>query len=374
MIRFAKTGTNARSRRNLLAQMGVLSVGAGLLFAGCGGGNSNNNNTNQPYSGALTRANSQMRAVEQAYLNLLAGRQPYNLPPQQARLLPTPQVDAQNAVLQSQGKTFTPTPVGSVQDVSIPGPVTPLASRMYTPTGTGPFPVLVYFHGGGWVLGSIDQYDSSARALCSKAQCVVISVGYRLGPESKFPAAHDDAYAATQYVINNAAQFGGDPARVAVGGESAGGNLASAVCLQVLQNGGKMPVYQLVIYPVAGNNMNTPSYLANANAITLNVPLIQYFLTNYLNSMTEAADPRIDLLGATFGSTLPPATVITDDIDPLMSEGQAYAQKLQAAGITTRYQNYTGVAHEFFGLDATVDTAKTAQQYAADGLNTVFRK
>ena len=313
-----------------------------------------------------------MRADEQAYLNLTP-MPLYNLPPAQARMAPTIQIDAQRAVLASQGKTLTPEAVAGTQDTTIPGPAGTLPVRVYTPVGTGPFPVLVYFHGGGWVVGSIDVYDSSCRALCNLAQCVVISVAYRLGPENKFPAAHEDAYAATQYIIANAAQFGGDPARVAVGGESAGGNLASATCLLALQRSGKMPVYQLLIYPVAGSNMATPSYLANANAITLNKPLIQYFLANYLNSMADAANPLINLLGATFGNTLPPATVITDDIDPLMSEGQAYAQKLQAVGITTRSQNYTGVAHEFFGLNATVDTARTAQQYAAAGLNTVFR-
>ena len=313
-----------------------------------------------------------MRSVLQQYL-ALNPTPIYSLTPQQARLQPSV-ADAVRAVQQSQGKSFAAETVAGTQDITIPGPAGPLQSRMYVPSGTGPFPVLVYFHGGGWVIGSIDVYDSSCRALCNAAQCMVISVEYRKGPENKFPAAHEDAYAATQFVLNNAGTWGGDPSRVAVGGESAGGNMAAAVCLLARDRQGKMPVYQLLIYPVAGNDMNTASYQTNAAAVPLSKAAVQYFLNNYLASPTDANNPLINLVGATVDTSLPPATVITDEIDPLMTEGQTYANKLQSAGITVRYQNFTGVTHEFFGTGAVVDEAKTAVQFAAQGLQTVFNK
>ena len=355
-----------------MARVGSIALGAacaGLFLAGCD--SSSNNTTTAPYSGTLTRANSQMRLVLQQFIN--ANPIPLQtLTPAQARMQPSV-ADAVKAVLTQQNKSTAPQAVGSVQDTTIPGPAGALPVRVYTPTGTGPFPVVVYFHGGGWVIATIDTYDSSCRALCNAAQAVVISVEYRKGPENKFPAAHEDAYAATQYVLNNTAQFGGDPARVATAGESAGGNMASAVCMMARDRSGKMPVYQLLVYPVAGSDMNTASYQTNANALPLNKPLIQYFLNNYLSTPADANNPLINLNGGNV-TGLPPATVITDEIDPLMSEGQAYAQKLQNAGITTRYQNYTGVTHEFFGTGAVVDEANDAVQYAAQGLKTVFSK
>lgn len=363
---------NQLTRRVFVTRLSKLGLGmasAGLFLAGCGGGG--DNTTTAPYSGTLVRANTQMRTVIQQFLN--SNPTPLqNLTPAQARQAPTV-ADAVKAVLTAQGKSTAPQPVGSVQDTTIPGPAGALPARVYTPTGTGPFPVVVYFHGGGWVIATIDTYDSSCRALCNAASCVVISVEYRKGPENKFPAAHEDAYAATQYVLNNTAQFGGDPARVATAGESAGGNMASAVCMMARDRSGKMPIYQLLVYPVAGSDMTTASYVTNANAIPLNKPLIQYFLNNYLSTPTDANNPLLNLNGGNV-SGLPPATVITDEIDPLMSEGQAYAQKLQAAGITTRYQNYTGVTHEFFGTGVVVDEANDAVQYAANGLKTVFNK
>ena len=363
------------TRRDLLARLARVGIGgaaaAGLL-AGCGGddsSSSNNNNDSLPYSGTLTRANTQMRSVIEQYL-ALNPTPIYNLTPQQARLQPSI-ADAVKAVLVAQGKSTAPQPVASVTDTTVPGPAGALPVRVYTPTGTGPLPVIVYFHGGGFVIATIDTYDASCRALANAAGAIVISVEYRKGPENKFPAAHEDAYAATQYIIANAAQFGGNPARVAVTGESAGGNLASAVCLLARQRGGAMPVYQALVYPVTNNDMTTPSYQANANAVPLSKPALQFFFNNYLNTPADGANPILAILKADV-TGLPPATVITDDIDPLMSEGQAYAQKLQSAGIFTRYQNYPGVTHEFFGTGAVVDVANQAVAYVAAGLKTAF--
>ena len=249
--------------------------------------------------------------------------------------------------------------------------------RIYTPlNASGPLPITMYYQGGGWVIATIDTYDSSCRALANAAQSVVVSVEYRKAPENPFPAAHEDCYAALQYVAQNPAQFGGDTTgspRIATAGESAGGNMAAAVCLMTRDRGGFMPIYQVPIYPVAGTNTNTPSYIENADAVPLSRPLTIYFLQNYLKNPTDYSNPLINLVGANVAG-LPPATVITDQIDPLRSEGAAYAARLQAAGIATRYQNFDTVTHEFFGLGFVVDRANDAVAFAAAGLRGAFAR
>lgn len=355
----------------------VAAASTGLLFVGVGCGSGGENDVplpvpataGEPLSGTLRRSDGQMRAVIEQFLAFNAPPV-YTLPPAQARQQPTI-ADAVRAVLQSQNRSTAPEQVGSVRDTTVPGPAGPLPVRVYTPAGSGPFPVLVYFHGGGWVIGNIEVYDSSCRALANLAGCVVVSVQYRKGPENRFPAAHEDAYAATQYVINNAAQFGGNPARVAVGGESAGGNLAAAVCLLARDRGGRLPVHQMLVYPIAGNDFRTPSYEENADATPLSRPLMQYFFNNYLASPADANNPLIALVNANLRG-LPPATVITCEIDPLRSEGQTLAARLQEAGVATRVRDYTGVTHEFFGTGAVVDKARDANRFAAEGLRAAF--
>ncbi len=317
------------------------------------------------------KADPQMKAVliELARLNPV----PLNkLTPTEARKRPGPP-DAVKAVLQKQGKPTTPQPVAKVENLTVPGPAGTIPIRVYTPEGKGPFPVLVYFHGGGWVIASIQAYDSSCRALANATGAKVISVGYRMAPEHRFPAAHEDSYAATQYIMRNAAKYGGDPARVAVGGESAGGNLAGAVCLMAKQRGGKMPIYQMNVYPIANYNLNSPSYQANANAIPLSKPLMAWFYRYALRSPRDGRSPLISLDRANLRG-LPPATVITAQIDPLQSEGKLYADRLRAAGVPVRYRNYNGVSHEFFGMAAVVDKARDANAFAAEGLKSAYRK
>lgn len=292
------------------------------------------------------------------------------LSPENARNTPTA-ADAVMGVLAKQGKPAMQM-VGDVSHILIPGSAGSLLARVYKPQGQGPFPTLVYFHGGGWVIATLDTYDASCRALANAANCMVISVAYRQAPEHKFPAAAEDAYAATQWVIANAAQLGGNPARVAVGGESAGGNLAAVTCLMARDRGGKLPVHQMLIYPVTNYAFDTPSYQENVNAKPLNQAMMQWFWGHYLNREAYGSNPYASPLRADNLRGLPPATVITADIDPLRDEGQAYAQRLRQAGISVKATNYSNVTHEFFGMGAVVDKARQAVQEAATGLKSSF--
>ena len=319
----------------------------------------------------MGKPDPQMKAVLTS-LAALHGRPIEKLTPQEARKQPTP-ADAVKALLKKQGESTAPEPVGKVEDTTVPGPGGDIPVRVYTPKGDGPFPVIVYYHGGGWVIATIDTYDATPRALVNLTNAVVISVEYRKAPEHKFPAAHEDAYAALQYVAQNADKYDGDPKRVAVVGESAGGNMASAVCLLAKQRNGALPIYEVLVYPVASGTLNWPSVQENANAKPLNKPMLQWFFKYTLNSPDDAKNPLLDLVNADV-SGLPPATVVTAQIDPLRSEGQAYAKHLKDAGIYVRYMNYDGVTHEFFGMSAVVDKAKAAQQFVADGLKTAFNE
>lgn len=290
--------------------------------------------------------------------------------PMNARNNPTP-ANAVMGVLAKQGKPAVEM-VGDVSHQLIPGPAGDLLARIYKPQGQGPFPVLVYFHGGGWVIANLDTYDSSCRALTNAAKCMVVSVAYRQAPEHKFPAAAEDAYAATQWVMGNAAQINGDPKRIAVGGESAGGNLAAVTCLMARDRRGMMPVHQMLIYPVTNYAFDTPSYQENANAKPLNKAMMMWFWSQYLKSEADGSNPYASPLRAENLRGLPPATVITADIDPLRSEGQAYADRLREAGSAVKFTNYTNVTHEFFGMGAVVDKAKQAVGEAAAGLRSGF--
>jgi acetyl esterase/lipase len=269
---------------------------------------------------------------------------------------------------------ISPYPEAKVEtkDIAIPTAAGALPARVSMPEGKGPFPVVLYFHGGGWVVGDINTYDATPRALALGAKAIVVSVDYHHAPESKFPAQHDDAWAAYTWTVKNIHALNGDPGRIAVAGESAGANLAANVALMAKARKTTMPVYQLLVYPIAGNDMNTPSYQENANAAPLGKADMEWFVSHVFKSKDETADPRINLVGRTDLQGLPPATVITAQIDPLRSEGQTYAEKLKSAGVTVNLRNYDGVTHEFFGMARVLDTAKAAVDAANADLVKAF--
>lgn len=294
----------------------------------------------------------------------------YTLTPEEARKQPTP-ADAAADVAGDYNITM---PYMNVDTAGMDIPVgkDQIHIRIYTPpTAKSSYPVVVYYHGGGWVIATINTYDASCKALSAEADAIVISVGYRRGPEHRFPTAHADSYAAYLWALQNCAMIKGDPKRVAVAGESAGGNLACAVSLMAKENGVKMPVHQLLVYPIANTNLNTPSYIQYANAIPLSKPLMKWFFKNYLSQPSDANNPHIALVSANLNK-LPPATIIAAEIDPLQSEGKMLADKLQAAGVPVTYKLYPGVTHEFFGMGAVVPQAKLAEALAAHELRKAF--
>ncbi len=256
---------------------------------------------------------------------------------------------------------------------TIKGPGGSIPVRIYSPKGTGPFPVVVYYHGGGWVIADLDTYDATPRAIANLAQAVVVSSHYRQGPEHKFPAAHQDAFAAYQWTLANAKSIHGDPARVAVMGESAGGGLAGAVAIMARDSSVPLPVQQVLVYPIAGYDQSTPSYQENADAKPLNKPMMAWFFKQYLKSPADGRNPLIDLVHADLKG-LPPATVINARIDPLRSDGERLAQALQAAGVATKQKTYDGVTHEFLGMASVLDEAKDAEQMAGDALKDAFER
>ncbi|WP_089718107.1 alpha/beta hydrolase [Candidatus Entotheonella palauensis] len=268
-----------------------------------------------------------------------------------------------------------PQAVRAVEDRVIPSPAgaghgTPI--RVYTPQGDGPFPVLVYFHGGGWVVGSLETHDAQCRALSHGASCVVVAVDYRLAPEHKFPAAIEDCDAATQWVAENAASLGGDPDRLAVGGDSAGGNLAAVVALWARDRGTPYLAFQLLIYPATDMHCGTASQQENAEGYLLTRDAIIWFRDQYLRSDADVPHPDASPLLAPSLDDLPPALIITAEFDPLRDEGEAYAARLQAAGVPVMLKRYDGMIHGLFNLGHVLDQGQQVIEDCALALRRMF--
>ena len=262
--------------------------------------------------------------------------------------------------------------VAQVSDRHVPGPAGDIPIRIYSPEGTGPFGVLVYYHGGGWVIGSLETHDHVCRELCAGAGCVVVSVDYRLAPEHRFPAAVDDSFAALRWVARNAAGIGGDPARLAVGGDSAGGNLSAVMALLARDAGGPGIVFQLLIYPAVDMRLDYPSIAENAEGYVLTRDHMHWFCDHYLGEEGPLTDPKASPLLAASHEDLPPALIVTAEYDPLRDEGKAYADKLSAAGVTAKHSLYDGMIHVFFQLSPILDGGRAAVEESVAALRSAF--
>jgi acetyl esterase/lipase len=317
----------------------------------------------------------QAQAIVDAHSSL--GPMPFEiLEPATARKQPGPD-DAVKQVMADLGLEG-PEPVGSVEDVTIPDAAGgEMTVRIYKPldASPGPLPVLLWIHGGGWVLFTIDTYDASCRGLANKTDCIVVSPEYRRAPESVFPASHDDVLATYRWISVNAASFGGDPSRIAVGGESVGGNMAPATSLALLQAGDELPVAQVMVYPVTTGEQFGESMEDAADGRPLNRALLSWMAMHAFEGQPDAGkDPRIDLLGLSAESLsgMPPSMIVTGERDVLRSQGQEFARHLEEAGVPTTALHYAGVMHEFFGASAVLDKAEDAQLQTAAFLRLAF--
>ncbi len=263
-----------------------------------------------------------------------------------------------------------PEPVARVEALSIPGPAGPIPARLYAATrDTRARPLLVYYHGGGWVVGDLDTHDSVCRFLAREAGVRVLSVDYRLAPEHPFPAAVEDALAALRFATREAAALGADPARVAVGGDSAGGNLA-AVVSQIAARGadGPPPSFQLLFYPVTDLSKKHASYRLFPDGFFLTERQMDWYRDHYLARADDAYDPRVSPLLAKDLAGLPPAYVATAGFDPLRDEGEAYAARLREAGVAVTLRRHPGLIHGFCNVTALSRSARAAMSEAAASL------
>ncbi len=245
----------------------------------------------------------------------------------------------------------------------VPGPGGPLPVRAYRPAGSAKdavLPALVFFHGGGWVIGDLDTHDVACRQLSNGARCVVFSVEYRLAPEARFPAAVDDCIAATRYLMAQAVTLGVDPKRIAVGGDSAGGNLAAVVCIDARESRQPPPCFQLLIYPATDQRSGHDSHVRNAEGYLLTRKVMNYFRGHYVPDEADWLDWRASPLLATSLAGLPPAYVLTAGYDPLVDEGRAYAERLAAEGVKTEYRDFPDMVHGFLLMGGVLDTANEA--------------
>lgn len=261
-----------------------------------------------------------------------------------------------------------PTAVGAVQDRTIAGPDEDIALRIYRPEESGAGGALVYFHGGGWVIGDLDSHDETCRRLCREAGTTVVAVHYRRAPETTYPGAVDDCFAATCWVAEHAGELGIDGGRIAVGGDSAGGNLAAAVALMARDRGHPAIRFQLLIYPVTAADFGTASYRDNAEGYLLSRRAMQWFWDQYVPDTDQRNEPYAAPLMASNLAGLPPALVQTAEYDPLRDEGEAYAAALERAGVAVQQTRYDGLIHGFFGMQDAVAAARPALSEAAEAL------
>jgi acetyl esterase len=262
--------------------------------------------------------------------------------------------------------------VAAVADHRVPVAGGEITVRAYSPAGAGPHPALVYYHGGGWVIGDLYTHDGLCRSLTNAARCAVLSVDYRLAPEWKYPVPVNDSYAALEWAVANAARLGIDPRRIAVGGDSAGGNLATVMALMARERRGPAIVHQVLIYPVTNHDLNTRSYVENATGYVLTLEGMRWFWSHYLGQEADGREPHASPLRAPSLAGLPPALVITAEYDPLRDEGEAYAARLRDAGVPVTLTRYPGMFHGFVRMTKFLDQARTALDEIAGSLQKAF--
>jgi acetyl esterase len=309
-------------------------------------------------------------------LAALGGKPLDTLTATDARLQPT-LVDATNAEMKKNSMDTDPAKL--VPDVTTTDATiladdgAELTATIYTPTGPGPFPAVVYFHGGGWVIGSRQMCDLTARALAKQAEVVVISADYRLAPEHKFPTAWNDALAVYKWAATKVGSWRGDPRRLALAGEGAGGTLAISTALSAVAAGLTRPRAVIAVYPLVQTGTSTESYVDSANAKPLNKATINWYFEKMLTSAADKTDFRLNLLHAKL-SDLPTVTIINAQIDPLRSDGAMLEEALKQIHNPVLRKEYEGVTHGFFAAAPVVPTAKKAQSFAADQLKEAFKE
>ena len=265
-----------------------------------------------------------------------------------------------------------PESIARIENRTVPGPAGQIPVRIYTPVGTAPFPVLVYFHGGGWVIGNLDTHDGICRSLANRVGCLVVSVDYRLAPEHRFPAAPEDCYAATRWLAEHAGSLGGDKGRIAVGGDSAGGNLAAVVALMARDRGGPKLAFQLLVYPATDTDFETRSYRENSEGYFLSRADMVWFWNHYAPRDEDRRNPYAAPLRAASLRGLPPALVITAEFDPLCDDGNAYAARLREDGVPVRLSQQDGLIHGFFQMGAVIDRGRASVDEASRAVKDAF--
>ena len=319
------------------------------------------------------KANADMQAVLNA-LGALGGKPIETLNPAQARQQPS-FADGLKAAMLAKGLPTTPDASVTTQDMPY-GPDPKQFARIYKPAaadGAAALPVIVYYHGGGWVIANVDAYDATPRMLSKQLNAIVVSVEYRTAPENKFPAQHEDAAAAYRWTLANAASWGGDTTRLAIAGESAGGNLAVATSIYARDNGLTMPLHILAVYPIANASMTIPSRRDSANAKPLNTAMLKWLGYYYQSSAADAQDTRLNLVKANLRG-LPPTTIINAQIDPLRSDGETLSTAMKASRVKVEQRSFAGVTHEFFGMGAVVRGAYDANLLAVARLKAAFTR
>jgi acetyl esterase len=263
-------------------------------------------------------------------------------------------------------------PVGSVEERSIPGPAGNIPIRIYRPEGVSNPPLIMLYHGGGWVVGDLESEDATCRGLCRRVGAAVISVDYRLAPETRYPGAVEDCYAATVWAVEHAQELGIDASRIATSGTSAGGNLSGAIAQMARDKGGPSITHQVLFCPVVDADFDRPSYIANATDYGLTREGMMWFWDHYTGTGDDRFQPYASLIRAKDLSGLPPATIIAAEYDPLVDEAVAYADALKAAGVQTTCTVYEGMTHGFNGRIGVYDAALSAVEEAAAGIRKSF--